>query len=57
MRRSRSVVAFLAAPDEFRVRQALKPVLADKRFRLVVVKWMSEFGPAAAALSEALLEN
>jgi hypothetical protein len=57
VRRSRAVVAFLAAPDEFRVRQALKPVLEDRRFRLVVVKWMSEFGPAAAALSEALLEN
>jgi hypothetical protein len=57
VRRSRAVVAFLAAPDEFRVRQVLKPVLGDRRFRLVVVKWMSEFGPAAAALSEALLEN
>jgi hypothetical protein len=57
VRRSRAVVAFLAAPDEFRVRQALGPVLEDRRFRLVVVKWMSEFGPAAAALSEALLEN
>jgi hypothetical protein len=57
VRRSRAVVAFLAAPDEHRVRQVLKPVLGDKRFRLVVVKWMSEFGPAAAALSEALLED
>jgi hypothetical protein len=57
VRRSRAVVAFLAVPDEHRTRQALKPVLGDKRFRLVVVKWMSEFGPAAAALSEALLED
>lgn len=57
VRRSRLVVAFLAAPNEFQVRQALKPVLEDRRFRLVLVQWMSEFGPAAAALSEALLEN
>ncbi|HEX8700987.1 MAG TPA: hypothetical protein VF815_19230, partial [Myxococcaceae bacterium] len=57
VRRSRMVVAFLAAPNEFGVRKVLKPVLEDRRFRLVLVKWMSEFGPAAAALSDALLEN
>ncbi len=56
-RRSRMLVAFLAAPNEHSVRKALKPALAERRFRLVQVKWMSEFGPAAAALSQALLED
>ncbi|MDY7232463.1 M48 family metalloprotease [Hyalangium rubrum] len=57
VRRSRAVVAFLAVPDEQRTRKALKLALADRRFRLVTVQWMSEFGPAAAALSQALLED
>lgn len=57
VKRSRMVVAFLALPDERAARQALAPVLKDKRFRLVTVTWLSDFGPAAAALSRALLEN
>ncbi|MBZ4419725.1 M48 family metalloprotease [Myxococcus sp. RHSTA-1-4] len=56
-RRSRALVAFLALPDEHMARKVLKPVLGERRFRLVVVKWLSDFGPAAAALSQALLEN
>ncbi|NMO16091.1 hypothetical protein HPC49_38780 [Pyxidicoccus fallax] len=56
-RRSRALVAFLALPDEHGVRKILAPVLRERRFRLVVVRWLSDFGPAAAALSQALLEN
>lgn len=57
VRRSRALVAFLALPDDQRARKVLAPVLKERRFRLVVVKWLSDFGPAAAALSRALLEN
>ncbi|HZI16844.1 MAG TPA: hypothetical protein VE153_41135, partial [Myxococcus sp.] len=56
-RRSRALVAFLMLPDGNRARQVLAPALAEPRFRLVVVTWLSDFGPAAAALSRALLEN
>jgi hypothetical protein len=44
-------------PDGNRAKQVLAPALAEPRFRLVVVTWLSDFGPAAAALSRALLEN
>lgn len=54
---SRRVVAFLAVPDEAAARKVLAPVLTDKRFRLATVQWMSDFGPAAAALADALLEK
>ncbi|QSQ21064.1 hypothetical protein JY651_38605 [Pyxidicoccus parkwayensis] len=57
VRRSRALVAFLALPDDKRAREVLAPVLAERRFRLVVVTWLSDFGPAAANLSRALLEN
>lgn len=57
VRRSRLVVAFLALPDDQAARKVLAPVLAERGFRLVVVTWLSDFGPAAAALSRALLEN
>ncbi|MCY1017771.1 M48 family metalloprotease [Pyxidicoccus sp. MSG2] len=57
VRRSRMVVAFLALPDDQAARKVLAPVLAERRFRLVVVTWLSDFGPAAAALARALLEN
>ncbi|RKH07319.1 hypothetical protein D7X74_33065 [Corallococcus sp. CA047B] len=57
VKKSRRVVAFLAVPEEQRARQVLAPVLADKRFRLATVQWMSDFGPAAAALADALLEK
>ncbi|WP_164011392.1 hypothetical protein [Pyxidicoccus trucidator] len=56
-RRSRALVAFLLLPDEHQARQVLAPALAERRFRLVVVTWLSDFGPAAVALSRALLEN
>jgi hypothetical protein len=56
-RRSRAVVAFLALPDGLKASQVLAPALAERHFRLVVVSWLSDFGPAAAALSRALLEN
>ncbi|MCE9668808.1 M48 family metalloprotease [Myxococcus stipitatus] len=56
-RRSRLVVALLALPDERFARQVLQPVLKERGFRLVVVKWMSDFGPAAAELAQALLEK
>jgi len=56
-RRSRALVAFLALPEEHKARSVLAPVLAERRFRLVVVTWLSDFGPSAAALSRALLEN
>ncbi|NVJ21166.1 M48 family metalloprotease [Myxococcus sp. AM011] len=56
-RRSRLLVAFLALADEHHARQVLAPVLKERNFRLVVVKWLSDFGPAAAALSQALLEK
>ncbi|MFP2903612.1 M48 family metalloprotease [Pyxidicoccus sp. 3LFB2] len=56
-RRSRLVVAFLALPDDHKARAILAPALAERRFRLVVVTWLSDFGPAAAALARALLEN
>ncbi|MCP3099100.1 M48 family metalloprotease [Myxococcus sp. K15C18031901] len=56
-RRSRLVVALLALPDERRARQVLQPALKERGFRLVVVQWMSDFGPAAADLARALLEK
>ncbi|MFP2923748.1 M48 family metalloprotease [Pyxidicoccus sp. 3LG] len=56
-KRSRALVAFLAIPDEHQARKALAPVLGEKRFRLVLVRWASDFGPAAAELARALLEN
>jgi len=56
-RRSRRLIALLALPDEQRARQVLQPVLNERGFRLVVVKWMSDFGPAAAELAQALLEK
>jgi hypothetical protein len=56
-RRSRALVAFLALPDDQAARKVLAPVLRERRFRLVVVTWLSDFAPAAAALSRALLEN
>lgn len=56
-RRSRALVAFLQLPDDKQARAVLAPVLRERRFRLVVVTWQSDFGPAAAALSRALLEN
>jgi hypothetical protein len=56
-RRSRALVAFLALPDEHPARKVLARVRKERRFRLVTVKWLSDFGPAAAALSQALLEN
>ncbi len=56
-RRSRALVAFLALPNGYKAEAVLAPALAVPRFRLVVVKWLSDFGPAAAALSRALLEN
>ncbi|MCP3136638.1 vWA domain-containing protein [Pyxidicoccus xibeiensis] len=56
-RRSRALVAFLALPDDTQARKVLAPLLAERRFRLVVVTWLSDFGPAAAALARALLEN
>ncbi|MCY1040567.1 M48 family metalloprotease [Corallococcus sp. bb12-1] len=57
VKRSRRVVALLAVPEETRARQVLAPTLRDPRFRLATVQWMSDFGPAAAALADALLEN
>lgn len=57
MSRSRRVVAFLALPDEGPARQVLAPLLASPRFRLATVQWMSDFGRAAAALADALLEK
>ncbi|RKH70871.1 M48 family metalloprotease [Corallococcus aberystwythensis] len=57
MERSRRVVAFLALPDEVSARQVLAPVLGHARFRLATVQWMSDFGRAAAALADALLEK
>ncbi|RKG75323.1 hypothetical protein D7W79_20650 [Corallococcus exercitus] len=57
MSRSRRVVAFLALPDEAQARQVLAPVLGSPRFRLATVEWMSDFGRAAAALADALLEK
>ncbi|WP_163994116.1 vWA domain-containing protein [Pyxidicoccus caerfyrddinensis] len=57
VRRSRLVVAFLALPDDTAARKVLAPVLAERRFRLVVVTWLTDFGPAAASLAQALLEN
>ncbi|GHG90290.1 VWA domain-containing protein [Comamonas sp. JC664] len=57
IRRSRLVVAVLALPDELRARTALAPLLRERRFRLVVVRWPSDFGKAAADLAQALLEN
>ncbi|WP_426734011.1 M48 family metalloprotease [Myxococcus faecalis] len=56
-RRSRLLVAFLALGEDLRARQVLGPVLKERNFRLVVVKWLSDFGRAAAALSQALLEK
>ncbi|AKF79195.1 hypothetical protein MFUL124B02_01785 [Myxococcus fulvus 124B02] len=56
-RRSRLLVAFLALGEDLRARQVLGPVLKERNFRLVVVKWLSDFGQAAAALSQALLEK
>ncbi|MBN8230524.1 M48 family metalloprotease [Corallococcus macrosporus] len=57
MNRSRRVVAFLALPDDAPARQVLAPVLGSPRFRLATVQWMSDFGRAAAALADALLEK
>ncbi|MGE6762782.1 M48 family metalloprotease [Corallococcus interemptor] len=57
MNRSRRVVAFLALPDDGPARQVLAPVLGSPRFRLATVQWMSDFGRAAAALADALLEK
>ncbi|HSP77139.1 MAG TPA: M48 family metalloprotease [Myxococcaceae bacterium] len=57
VRRSRLLVAFLALPDEQQARKVLRPALAERHFRLVTVKWPSDFGAAAAALSRALLET
>ena len=56
-RRSRALVAFLALPDKLAANKVLARALKERRFRLVVVTWMSDFGPAAASLSQALLEN
>ncbi|MBU8895667.1 hypothetical protein DRW03_20250 [Corallococcus sp. H22C18031201] len=56
-RRSRLLVVFLALPDAQAARRVFAPALADRRFRLVTVAWMSDFGPMAAALSRALLET
>ncbi|WP_375755274.1 M48 family metalloprotease [Corallococcus exercitus] len=57
MNRSRRVVAFLALPDTASARPVLAPVLGSPRFRLATVQWMSDFGRAAAALADALLEK
>ncbi|WP_223639756.1 M48 family metalloprotease [Corallococcus sp. EGB] len=57
MERSRRVVAFLALPDDAAARQALAPVVGSPRFRIATVQWMSDFGRAAAALADALLEK
>jgi len=57
IRRSRLVVAFLALPNEQRAREALAPLLRERRFRLVIVRWPSDFGKAAGDLAQALLEN
>jgi hypothetical protein len=57
MRRSRRVVAFLALASDDPARKVLSPVLGDAKFRLATVQWMSDFGPAAAALADALLEK
>lgn len=53
-RRSRLVVALLAVSEQA-ARQALSPALAEERFRLAIVRDLQRFGPAAAALSRALL--
>lgn len=57
MERSRRVVAFLAVVDDATVRHVMAPVMGSPRFRLATVQWMSDFGRAAAALADALLEN
>ncbi|QSQ11666.1 M48 family metalloprotease [Myxococcus landrumensis] len=57
VRGSRMLVALLSLADDVHARQTLAPVVRERGFRLVVVKWLSDFGPAAAALSQALLEK
>ncbi|WP_426756401.1 M48 family metalloprotease [Myxococcus sp. Y35] len=57
IRRSRLVVAFLAHPNEQRAREALAPLLRERRFRLVLVQWPSDFAKAAGDLAQALLEK
>lgn len=57
VRGSRMLVALLSLADEFQARRTLAPVMRERGFRLVVVKSLSDFGPAAAALSQALLEK
>jgi hypothetical protein len=53
--RSRLLVAFLAVPDEERARQAIGPAAAHPRFRLAVVRGLTDFGAAAARLADAIL--
>jgi len=51
--KSALVVAFLAIDGKW-AQEALAPVLASPKFRLVTVKSLADFGAAAAALADAL---
>jgi len=53
--RSRLLVAFLAVPNAERARKAIGPAGSDPRFRLAVVKSLTDFGSAASQLADAIL--